>query len=274
MRSTLDNLNIIEVILNKIWLVQNLVKRDISIRYKDSIFGMMWVVILPIIMLLIYTFVFSVVFKAKWGGAASDGGDRTEFALLLFSGLIIFNFFSEVLNRSPGIINSNVNYVKKVVFPLEVLPIAITSTAFINALISIAIWYIFYIFFYGFPSFNSFLSLSIIFPFYIALLGLSWLLSSIGVFLKDLSQLTPLIGTLFMFLSPIFFPLESLPEKYQWLMKFNPLYYFVTIFRDGVFYGKLFEPITYFSILLTSLIFSLIAYFIFQSLREGFSDAI
>jgi lipopolysaccharide transport system permease protein len=100
-------------------LVRSLVQREVVGRYRGSFLGILWSFFNPVFMLLVYTFVFSVVFKARWG-TASDS--KTEFALVLFAGLLVFNVFAECFNRAPTLILSNVNYVKKVVFPLEILP--------------------------------------------------------------------------------------------------------------------------------------------------------
>jgi lipopolysaccharide transport system permease protein len=139
--------------VNSLWrnrnLVRSLVHREVVGRYRGSFMGILWSFFNPIFMLLVYTFVFSVVFKARWN---SGSDSKTEFALVLFAGLLVFNLFSECFNRAPSLILSNVNYVKKVVFPLEILPWVTLGSALFHAAISLIVWFCAYIFFIGIPS--------------------------------------------------------------------------------------------------------------------------
>ena len=118
------------------YLIKASVNRDVLGRYRGSAMGILWSFFNPLLMLSVYTIVFSVVFKARWG---MSNGSKVEFALVLFAGLIIFNIFSDCINRSPQLILSNVNYVKKVIFPLEVLPAITLFSALFHALISFAV---------------------------------------------------------------------------------------------------------------------------------------
>ena len=122
-------------------LVWQMTKREVIGRYRGSVLGLLWSFFNPILMLTIYTFVFSVVFKARWG---SGGESRFEFALILFAGLIVFNLFAECVNRAPSLIVGNVNYVKKVVFPLEILPLVTMGAALFHCAISLGVLIVFY----------------------------------------------------------------------------------------------------------------------------------
>lgn len=130
-------------------LINTLTKREILGRYRGSSFGLLWSFFNPILMLAVYTFVFSVVFNARWG--AGSGGSKTEYALVLFAGLIVFNIFAEYASRAPDLVLSNVNYVKKVVFPLEILPWVILGAALFHGLVCLFVWLIFYCIFFGVP---------------------------------------------------------------------------------------------------------------------------
>ena len=124
------------------------VKREVLGRYRGSVMGILWSFFNPLFMLAVYTFVFSVVFQARWGGGT---GSKTEFALVLFAGLMMFTLFAECTNRAPSLILSNVNYVKKVVFPLEILPAVALLSAMFHMLISLGVWFLAYGLFFGVP---------------------------------------------------------------------------------------------------------------------------
>lgn len=125
-------------------LIYNLIKREVIGHYRGSVMGLMWSFFNPILMLTVYTFIFSVVFKARW----ADGTEsKTEFALVLFAGLMVYNLFAECLNRAPSPVLGNVNYVRKVVFPLEILPIVNMGSAAFHHLISMFVWLVFYLIF-------------------------------------------------------------------------------------------------------------------------------
>lgn len=175
--------------------------REIVGRYQGSVMGLLWSVLNPILMLAIYTFVFSVVFQARWGEV---GESRGQFAVVLFAGLIVHGLFAEVLNRSPQLVLSNVNYVKKVVFPLEILPVVQLMAAGFHALISVLVllgaqWII-----HGSVPATALLLPLVAFPLLLLTLGCAWVLASLGVFVRDVGQLVVFATTVLLFLSPVF----------------------------------------------------------------------
>lgn len=217
-------------------LIFALIKRDISSRYQSSFLGIIWSFLNPIFLLAVYTFIFSVVFKAKWTG----GGDsKVEFALILFAGLIVFNVFSECVNRAPATVLQNANYVKKVIFPLEILPWVNLGASLFHASISIIVWMLFYIVVIGLPHITLLLVPVILIPLCFLVLGVSWLFSALGVYLRDVSQVVALLTTVIMFLSPIFYPVEALPQDYQGYLKINPLSLSISQIRDVLYWGKI-----------------------------------
>ena len=216
-------------------LIKASAKRDVLGRYRGSVFGLLWSFFNPLFMLAVYTFVFSVVFKARWN-AGSDS--KTEFALLLFAGLIVFNLFAECINRAPGVIISNVNYVKKVVFPLEILPVVALMSALFHGLINLGVWFLAYLVFFGLPHVTTLYLPLVIIPMLMFIMGLSWFFSSLGVYLRDVSQFVLLITTVLMFLTPIFYPVTALPEQYRFFLYINPLTVAVEQARDVMFFGK------------------------------------
>ena len=192
-------------------LIWQMTKRDVVGRYRGSVMGILWSFFNPVFMLTIYTFVFSVVFKAKWSAGSES---KSEFAMVLFAGLIVFNLFSETVNRAPSLILSNANYVKKVVFPLEILPVISILSSCFHALVSIGVLILFRLIVGSGFSITTVLFPFIIAPLLLLTLGISWFLASLGVYLRDVSQTIGLAMTALMFISPIFFPITSLPEKY------------------------------------------------------------
>lgn len=252
-------------------LIRALVQREVVGRYRGSLMGILWSFFNPIFMLLIYTFVFSVVFKARWNGGADS---KTEFALVLFAGLIVFNLFSECFNRAPSLIVSNANYVKKVVFPLEILPWVSLGSALFHALISLCVWLIAYCIFFGWPHATVLMLPICLLPLLLLILGLSWGLASLGVYLRDVSQLIGMITTVMMFLSPIFYPASALPEKYQKFLILNPLSPAIEEIRDILFWGKTPNIISFSGYCLIAMSVCWLGFVFFQKTRKGFADVV
>lgn len=264
-----------KALASSIWsnrnLIKTLVKREVIGRYRGSVLGIFWSFFNPVFMLMIYTFVFSVVFKARWSG----GGDsKTEFALILFAGLIVFNLFAECFNRAPNLILGNVNYVKKVVFPLEILPIVSLGSAFFHTLISLLVWVLAYSIFFGMPHITILLFPLVMLPLFLLILGLTWGLAALGVYLRDVSQLIAMITTMLMFLSPIFYPIEAMPQKYQQLLSFNPLAIPIAQIREILFWGRVPDFYPFFIYTLVSGIVGWLGFVWFQKTRKGFSDVL
>jgi lipopolysaccharide transport system permease protein len=252
-------------------LIKALVKREVIGRYRGSMMGILWSFFNPLFMLLIYTFVFSEVFKARWTGGSDS---KTEFALILFAGLLVFNLFSECISRAPGVILANVNYVKKVVFPLEILLWVNLGSALFHACISLLVWLIFYAFLYGVPRMEILLMPIILLPFLLFIMGLSWLLASLGVFIRDISQFIGPIITALMFLSPIFYPASTLPEKYQALLLWNPLTSVIEQSRAIMVWGVFPDWHMYTIYLTASLLVAWLGFAWFQKTRKGFADVL
>jgi len=219
-------------------------------------------------MLTIYTIAFGVILKARWG---FSGGTK-EYALMLFAGLIIYNSFSEVFIKSTTIISGNPNYVKKVVFPLELLSIVSVFAVLINSVICSIVWIAMYALIIGSPK-----TTVLIFPLVLlcltpVLLGVSWLLSSLGVIFKDTSQVTIMINHSLLFLSPVFYSIEAAPIVIQKLLMINPLTYIIEQFRLVLYVGKIPALSGIVIYICISSAFACLAYKIFQRLRPSFSD--
>jgi lipopolysaccharide transport system permease protein len=252
-------------------LVKALAQREVVGRYRGSVFGILWSFFNPVFMLVVYTFVFSVVFKARWS-AGSDS--KTEFALVLFAGLIVFNLFAECVNRAPGLILANVNYVKKVVFPLEILPWVALGSALFHALISLVVWLIAYLILFGVPHLTVLLLPLVILPLLLLIMGVSWMLAALGVYLRDVSQFIGILTTVLMFLSPIFYPASALPEEYRHLLLLNPLTPAIEQARDVLFWGKVPDMTILSAYLLAAGFIAWLGFSWFQKTRKGFSDVL
>ena len=251
-------------------LIVQMTKREVLGRYKGSALGLAWSFFYPVFMLAVYTFVFSVIFKSRWGGDES----RTLFALVLFVGMIVLNLFSEVINRAPTLILSNVNYVKKVIFPIEILPVIAMGAALFHALISLSVLLIAFLLFNGFLHWTIFLTPLILLPLVIVTLGISWILAAIGVFLRDVSQTIGLITTVLMFLSPVFYPVTAVPETFRPLIMANPLTFVIEQAREVVIWGHMpdWTGLGGYTLLATMLAWA--GYTIFQKMRRGFADVL
>lgn len=246
-------------------------KREVLGRYRGSVFGILWSFFNPLFMLAVYTFVFSEVFKARWSAGSES---KTEFALVLFGGLIVFNLFAECINRAPGLILSNPNYVKKVVFPLEILPFVGLLSALYHALISLAVWLVAYALLFGVPHVTTLFLPLIILPFCLFIIGLSWALASLGVFLRDVSQFIGVLTTVLMFLSPIFYPATALPETYRYLLYINPLTPVIEQTRGVLFWGKSPDILVIGIYWLVAATIAWLGFAWFQKTRKGFADVL
>lgn len=252
-------------------LVWALIQREIAGRYRGSIMGLLWSLFNPIFMLAIYTFVFSVVFKARWNAGSES---KTEFALMLFAGLMIFSLFSECLNRAPGLIIGNTNYVKKVVFPLEILPWVALGSAMFHFLVSLTVWMLAYAILFGRPNPTVVFLPLVVFPLVFFTLGVTWFLASLGVFLRDVGQVISVLIPVLMFMSPIFYPVTALPEAYQGYLMMNPLTPVIEQARVVMFSGQLPD----FALLARNGLASLLVFWLgfawFQKTRKGFADVL
>lgn len=247
-----------------------LTEREVLGRYRGSALGISWSFITPLAMLAVYTFVFSQVFKARWGGLEQAG--PLGFAVNLFAGLIAFNLLAECVNRAPGLVLANPNYVKKVVFPLEILAAVAVGGATFNALTSLAVLVIFeLVAFHGLPS--TFIWLPIVWlPLVMGCLAVTWLLAALGVFIRDIGQAVGVAVSMLMFLSPIFYPASALPLRWQPLLALNPLAQVIEQTRQVVVAGQ--SPGASYLIygtLLTGLSCE-VAYRSFQKAKRAFAD--
>lgn len=252
-------------------LILQLSKREVSSRYRGSVMGFFWTLLNPLLMLSIYTLIFGYVFKARWGEMnLGDGG----FALTLFCGLIVHGMFAECINRAPMLISSNVNYVKKVVFPIEILPWVVIYSASFHTLMSLLVLLVFNLIINGNIPLTA-LWLPVVFmPYIIFLVGCLWLFSALGVFLSDIQQLMGVLTTALLFLSPVFYPITALPESLQGYIYLNPLTTIMEQSREILLWGNNPDFSLLGIYLLVAIVVAIIGFTWFQKSRRGFADVL
>lgn len=254
-------------------LILRLARRELAARYRGSALGLAWMAINPLLMLAVYTFVFTVVFQARWG-TGTGAGSSAEFALLLFSGLILFTVFADCVNRAPGLMLENVSYIKKVVFPLEILPVVALVAALTNAAVGFSILALAYGPVFGAPPWTVVLLPLALLPLCLMALGLTWFLASVGVFLRDVRQVVGVLVTVTMFLSPIFFPLDAIPAAFRPFIHLNPLTPVLEQSKDLLFWGRLPDPAGWGLTLAAGWACAWLGYVWFVKTRRGFADVV
>ena len=252
-------------------LVKGLVVREVVGRYRGSALGLLWSFFNPILMLIVYTFVFSYIFKARWGEGDES---KTEFALVLFAGLMVFNMFSECCNRAPTLVTSNTGYVKKVVFPLEILSVVSLGSSLFHLLISVLVWLAFYTVVVGVPPVTALLTPVAVLPIVLITLGASWMLASLGVYLRDVAQVIGVITLMLMFLSPIFYPISAMPEQYRPFMRLSPLTSTVEQVRNVMMWGRGLDWSQWGISMIVGLGVAWLGFVWFQKTRRGFADVL
>ncbi|MFB9867332.1 ABC transporter permease [Vreelandella sulfidaeris] len=256
-------------------LILQITRREVVGRYRGSVIGMGWSFLNPLLMLAVFTFVFSVVFQAKWGvGMEGQSEGKGVFAIILFVGLIVHSLLAEVLTRSPALVVGNVNYVKKVIFPIEILPVSTVLASLFHMCISLVVWLLAHLLVVGLPSWQIVLLPLVLLPLLVLSLGVSYFLASLGVFLRDIGQTMGILATILLFLSPVFFPIERLPEQYHPLFMANPLTFIIEQARDILIWSKMpnFLGLTIYVSYSTLILMAGFAWF--QKTRKGFADVL
>jgi len=263
---------VVEIVVKNKDLLKQLVRRNVESRYKGSSLGLVWSFIQPLMMLCVYTFVFTFVFKARWG--IDTGGGRGAFAIIMFCGMAIFNIFSESVVSNCSIIVGNPNYVKKVIFPLEILPIAqVLSTVILSS-----VWFV--LLFAGTLLLLNTISWTMlllpitIIPLILFTTGISFFVASLGVYIRDVQHLIGVVMQILFFMTPIFYPITAVPEKIRWVLQLNPLSLIVAETRKIFLYGQ--QPnwlLVGISFLVGAVIFQL-GLIWFMKTKKGFADVL
>ena len=252
-------------------LLLALVRRDILSRYRGSFLGLAWAFLSPIALLMTFTFVFGTIFESRWDVELAS---KIQFALLLFAGLIAFWFFSDCVSRAPGIVLENSSYVKRVRFPLEILPWVIVLSALFQAALNSLVLLGAYVVVLGVPSATAWATPVLLVPLLLATLGISWLFASVGVYVRDLRQFVPVLTTLMMFLAPLFYPLSAVPEGFRRIILLNPLSWVVESIRGALFFGQLPDLGHLLVVTLCGWLMAWFGLLWFRGTRKGFADVV
>jgi lipopolysaccharide transport system permease protein len=266
-----DPLSFVRTVVAQHELVRELVRGDVAGRYRGSVLGLLWSLASPLLLLAAFTFVFGTVFQARWGGAAAGHG---EYALLLFPGILLHGLMAEAVTRAPGLVTAVPNYVKKVVFPLELLPLMAVASALFHALIGFAVLVaVLFAAHGGLPASAIALPL-ILLPYVLLILGVTWILAALGVYLRDITQVTGLITMLLMFLSPVLYPASALPAEYRPWLSLNPLTLPLEETRSVLIAGQWpeWQALTVYTVIAFGV--ACLGYWWFQKTRKGFADVV
>ena len=253
-------------------LIFQMTQREVIGRYRGSVMGLLWSFASPILLLVVYTFVFSVVFKARWGTA--EPASKTEFAVLLFVGMIVYSLLAEALTRAPSLILLNVTFVKKIVFPLEILPVVAMGTAVFHAVVSLLVLAGALLYFNGTIAWTVVFLPLVLLPLIALVLGLVWALASLGVFLRDVSQPIGVVVTILLFASPVFYPVSAVPDFMQPWLLLNPLSFIIEQARAVLIFGKVPDGYGLLLYWLVSLTIAWLGYAWFQKTRKGFANVL
>lgn len=273
--SVLHYLNPVAMVRN-LWqhrdLIRQFTRREIEGRYKGSFLGLFWSFVNPLVLLLIYTYVFGFVFKSRWPEGQS--GSLGEFAAVIFCGLITYTIFSETISRASTLIVQVPNYVKKVVFPLELLPISLLGAALFQGVIGLFILVIVNLILGGSLHWTVIFVPLVILPMLLMCLGVSWFLASFGVFVRDSNYTVVLLVQVLFFLTPIFYSLSAVPEPARSVMYFNPLASVVENMRFVVLWGQQPNWSNVGIWIVPSVAVSLLGYAWFMKTKKAFADVI
>ncbi|WP_130536268.1 ABC transporter permease [Thiomicrorhabdus indica] len=252
-------------------MLYQLIKKDLHSRYRGTLFGFFWAILLPLITLVMYTFVFNVVLGAKWG---IENEKTFDFALMLFTGLILHAMLSDIITQAPNLIQSNPQLVKKIVFPTEKLPVVVLLNSLIHNSISLIILLLAIVVIKQELFFTWLLIPILWLPFLVLLIGVAWFLAAFGVFIKDISQISGSLSMFLLFMSPIFYPLSRLPENWHNWMYLNPLTFMIEQSRQIILYGNQPDWLGWAIYLMVAVSITALGYKVFGKLKRGFADAI
>jgi lipopolysaccharide transport system permease protein len=252
-------------------LIVQFTRREIEKRYKGTFLGIFWSFLTPLIMLGVYTLVFGFIFGGSFG---HPGETKTQFALGLFCGLLMWEFIGGSISGAPGLIISNPNYVTKVIFPLEILPLCSVGAAFFHMLIGFLPLLLFVLIVEGGVPLTAFGIIPIMIPVILYCLGLTWIFSALGVFLRDIGSLIPPALTILMFLSAIFFPLNAIPKDFRWIVELNPAAILISMARNALVFGQSLDWASLALQIGISLIVAILGYALFLKCKPAFADVV
>ena len=263
-------------VFHQCWLQRQLflklLRRDFAERYRGSYLGLLWSLLLPLLSLLVFTFFFGVIFQMRWAGR--NDASLGDLALILFVGMALYSFLAECLSRAPSVILAHQNYVKNVVFPLEMLPAVMVASALLTLTATLLVILLLQATLGSGLSWTALLLPVMVLPLMLFVLGLSGFLASLGVYIRDIQQLIVPLVQLMMFLSPVFYPITALPEAMRPWLQFNPLALAIEQTRGIILFGQAPDWTPYLFVLAASLLTALLGAWWFARTRKGFADVL
>ncbi len=253
-------------------LIYQLTRRAIVGRYRGSIAGIGWSLVIPILMLVVYTFVFGFIFKMRFN--EETGGSNLGFAAFLFSGIVVHGFLAECLNRAPGLVTANGQYVKKIVFPLECLAWVAIFTALFQTAISVVILSVFLLMTKGVLYWTALLAPVVLAPLLLLAAGVVWIIGALSVYMRDFAQLMGVVITLMLFLGPVFYPLSVVPEPLRYVLYLNPIAVIIEQMRRIMLDGITPDWVVLGIYTLAALVVARLGLAIFDRMRSGFADVL
>ena len=255
-------------------LLRQMVKRNVFSRYRGSVLGLLWSFVQPLMMLCVYTFVFSVIFKARWGSDVALGDTKGGFAVIMFCGVALFNIFSESVSSSCNCVISNPNFVKKVIFPLEILPIAQTVSTFLLGTVWFLLLFLGAYFILDVLSWKMLLLPFVLIPLFCFSLGISCFTASMTVYLRDTQYVVGVILQILFFMTPIFYPINLVPEAFRLPLRLNPLTILIEQARNVFLYDKYPDWVFLGTAFLVSLAVMQLGFAWYHKTKKGFADVL
>jgi lipopolysaccharide transport system permease protein len=252
-------------------LYQRVLVRDIQTAFRGSVLGLAWVVLIPLVLVAVYTFVFGAVLKSTW---ASEVRSPHEVPLLFFGSLTVFAFFMEVVSRAPNFIRENKTYVTKVIFPLDILCWVLVGTALLKLFVNLALLSLFLLIFTGGLPVRVLLVPFLLVPFVLLTMGIAWLLAAAGAYVRDLAHAVTAVAPVLVFITPVFYSVQQVPEGFRGAYFLNPLTFILERMRDLLFFDRAFSIEGYAIYCAVALAVFMLGFAFFQRLRAGFSDVV
>lgn len=252
-------------------LAYELTQREVLGRYRGASFGLLWSLISPFLMLLVYTLAFGFIMKGRWPGTS---GSTTDFALILFVGLTVHGFFAECFTRAPQLIISNTSYVKRVVFPVEILVWSMTFSALFHLVMNMVVLLLLFLCVKGVVHPTAALLPLILAPLFVLTVGVGWIVSALGVYLRDIGQVAGVLAAAMLFLSSAIIPVESVPASYRIVFDLNPLTFIINQVREVLIWGRLPDWTGLAIYTVIACMVAVIGHRLFNKLRVGFADVL
>jgi len=252
-------------------LYRRILTRDIQSAFRGSVLGLAWVVVIPLVLVAIYTFVFGVVLGSSW---PTPTGSRYEAPLIYFAGIMVFSFFMEIISRAPNHIRENRTYVTKVIFPVDILCWVLAGTALFKFCVNLALLLVFIVMVSGAFPLKALLLPLLLAPFALMTVGIAFILASVGAFIRDLTHALQALAPIILFVSPVFYPIEQVPEPFRFLYWLNPLGFVLEGARGLLFFDRGIPPWPYLAYWLAAIAVFSLGYAFFRRLRPGFADVV